>query len=103
MFGDGLTRLKDELTRLGLTFDWNPDRPTKDGSARPMKHEDLARLVRTFMTHVKSNSHTARDLEDRLKNELARLNNSRTGLFLQVYWPIHAEWERRLRQRLSRM
>ena len=30
MFGDGLARLKDELTRLGLTFDWNPDRPISD-------------------------------------------------------------------------
>jgi DNA helicase IV len=78
MFGDGLARLKDELTRLGLTFDWNPDRPISDGRAKPMKHEDLARLVRTFMTHVKSNSWTARDLERRLGADLARLNGFRT-------------------------
>ena len=45
MFGDGLTKLKDELTRLGLTFDWNPDRPISDQWAKPMKHEDLARLA----------------------------------------------------------
>ena len=96
MFGDGLARLKDELTRLGLTFDWNPDRPVSDGRAKPMKHEDLARLVRTFMTHVKSNSWTAEDLERRLAADLARRNGFRTRLFLQVYWPIHAEWERRL-------
>ncbi len=24
MFGDGLSNLKDDLTRLGLSFDWNP-------------------------------------------------------------------------------
>jgi len=96
MFGDGLTKLKDELTRLGLTFDWNPDRPIHNGQAKPMKHGDLARLVRTFMTHVKSNSWTAEDLERRLAADLARLNGFRTRLFLQVYWPIHAEWERRL-------
>ena len=96
MFGDGLTKLKDELTRLGLTFDWNPDRPINDGQAKPMKHEDLAQLVRTFMTHVKSNSWTADDLERRLAADLARLNGFRTRLFLEVYWPIHAEWERRL-------
>jgi DNA helicase IV len=96
MFGDGLSRLQDELTRLGLRFDWNPDRPIYDGRAKPMKHEDLARLVRTFMTHVKSNSQTAQDLEHRLAAGLARLDGFRTRLFLQVYWPIHAEWERRL-------
>jgi DNA helicase IV len=96
MFGDGLTRLQGELTRLGLRFDWNPDRPIHDGRAKPMRHEDLARLVRTFMAHVKSNSQTAQDLEHRLAAGLARLGGFRTRLFLQVYWPIHAEWQRRL-------
>ena len=92
MFGDGLTKLKDELTQLGLTFDWNPDRPINAGLAEPMEHGDLARLVRTFMTHVKSNSWTADDLERRLAADLARLNGFRTRLFLKVYWQIHAEW-----------
>jgi DNA helicase-4 len=96
MFGDGLTKLKDELTRPGLRFDWNPDRPVDDGRAKPMKHGDLARLVRTFMTHVKSNSWTAEDLERRLAADLAPLNGFRTRLFLEVYWQIHAEWEQRL-------
>jgi DNA helicase-4 len=96
MFGDGLARLQDQLTRLGLRFDWNPDRPINDAWAKPMKHEDLARLVRTFMTHVKSNSQTAEDLDRRLTAGLARLGGFRTRLFLQVYWPIHAEWQRRL-------
>jgi DNA helicase-4 len=96
MFGDGLTRLKDEITRLGLTFDWNPDRSVNDGWVKPMKHEDLARLIRTFMTHVKSNSWTATDFERRLAADLPRLSGFRTRLFLDVYWQIHAEWERRL-------
>ena len=96
MFGDGLSKLKDDLTRLGLSFDWNPDRPLNDEWAKPMKHEDLARLVRTFMAHVKSNSSTAEDLERRLASHLAHLNGYRTRLFLEVYWQIHAEWERRL-------
>ena len=96
MFGDGLTRLKDDLTRLGLAFDWNPDRPVNDERAKPMEHEDLAQLVRTFMTHLKSNSWTAEDLERRLAADLARLNGFRTRLFLEVYWQIHAGWERRL-------
>jgi DNA helicase-4 len=96
MFGDGLIQLKDELTRLGLSFDWNPDRPLNDEWAKPVKHEDLARLVRTFMAHVKSNSWTAEDLERRLASDVAHLDGFRTRLFLEVYWQIHAEWERRL-------
>jgi DNA helicase-4 len=96
MFGDGLTKLENELTELGLTFDWNPDRPINDEWNRPTKHEDLARLVRTFMTHIKSNSWTAGDLERRLATDQAKLDGFRTHLFLELYWPIHAEWEQRL-------
>jgi DNA helicase-4 len=96
MFGNGLTELKDDLTRLGLTFDWNPDRAIDGRRASPVTHEDLARLIRTFMTHVKSNSWTADDLERRLEADLARLDGFRTRLFLELYWPIHAEWEQRL-------
>ena len=96
MFGDGLARLESELRALGLAFDWNPDRPVSDRWAEPMKHEDLARLVRTFMAHIKSNSSTAEDLEHRLMADFVHLAGYRTRLFLEVYWQIHAEWQRRL-------
>jgi DNA helicase-4 len=96
MFGDGLSKLKDELIRLGLSFDWDPDRPVHDEWAKPVKYEDLARLVRTFMAHVKSNSWTAKALDRRLASELAHLSGFRARLFLELYWQIHAEWERRL-------
>ena len=96
MFGDGLAKLEAELKGLGLTFGWNPDRQIKDPWVKPMKHEDLARLVRTFMSHVKSNSWTKEVLERRLASEMAHLNGFRTHLFLDVYWPVHAEWEKLL-------
>lgn len=48
------------------------------------------------MTHVKSNSWTEEDLERRLASDVARLDGYRTRLFLEVYWQIHTEWERRL-------
>ena len=96
MFEDGLSKLADELTSLGLTLDWNPDRPARDPWAKTMKHEELARLVRTFMSHVKSNSWSSHDIEHRLTTELTRRNGFRSRLFLDVYWPIHAEWEKRL-------
>lgn len=96
VFGDGLAQLTDKLIRRGLTFDWNPDRRPKSEWVRPMKHEELGRLVRTFMAHVKSNSWTAQDLERRLGSDLRHLDGYRTRLFLELYWPIHSEWERRL-------
>ncbi|HVA05449.1 MAG TPA: UvrD-helicase domain-containing protein [Acidimicrobiales bacterium] len=96
MFDDGLSKLKDELTRLGLKFDWSPDRPVNDEWAKPLRHEDLAQLVRTFMAHVKSNSSSTEDIEHRLASTLAHLNGYRTRLFLDLYWQISAEWERRL-------
>lgn len=96
MFGDGLEKLQVELTRRGVTLDWNPDRPLNDAWAKPMKHEDLARFVRTFMAHVKSNSWTRDALESRLTSELTRLNGYRSRLFLDIYWEIHGAWERRL-------
>lgn len=96
VFKDGLQRLSDELTRRGLTLDWNPDRPLKDSWYRALKHEDLARLVRTFMCHVKSNSWSSIDIERRLASELRLADGYRTRLFLSLYWPIHDAWERRL-------
>jgi DNA helicase-4 len=96
MFEDGLTKLEDQLEDLGLAFDWNPDRPIKNPWSRPMKHEDFARLIRSFMSQVKSNSWTKEDLESRLSSDSKRLDGFRTRLFLDVYWTIHAEWQKLL-------
>ena len=96
MFEDGLEKLKDQLTRRGLSLTWDPDRPVQDKWAKPVRDEDLARLVRTFMAHVKSNSWTAETLESRLTSELAHRAGFRTRLFLDLYWQIHGEWERQL-------
>jgi DNA helicase-4 len=96
LFGDGLTKLQDELTALGLSFDWNPDRPLDNQWTKPMRHEDLAHLVRSFMAHAKSNSWTVDALERRLASELRHLDSYRTRVFLDVYWQIHTAWDRRL-------
>lgn len=96
MFGDGLARLERELTELGLKFDWNPNRPIAGRETRAPDDKDLARTVRTFMTHVKSSSATRQTLEDRMTSSGGRLSGFRTRLFLELYWHIHAEWENRL-------
>jgi DNA helicase IV len=96
VYGEGLRHLQERLRDVGVSFDWNPDRPVNDDWAKPMKHEELAGFVRTFMSHVKSNSWTQEDLERRVEGDCRHLRGSRTRLFLDIYWPIHEEWDRRL-------
>lgn len=92
--GDGLDALRDDLTALGLTLSWNPDRPLP--SARPVRQEDLARLMRTFTAHVKSNSLDREALSARVRTDPMHSRSIRTKLFLELYWQVHDEWERRL-------
>lgn len=96
VYGDGLQRLQNELATHGVEFDWNPDREIP-GDAKPLQFADLIRLVRTFMTHVKSNSLDEVAVEARLEGECRRLRGYRTRLFLDLYWPIHLQWDRLLR------
>lgn len=95
VYGDGLQKLQTELESRGLTLDWNPDRPVSSGKG--VKHEDLERLVRTFMTHIKSGSLGPDGLHERLRGSFRWLSGLRSALFLDIYWPVHEEWNRRLR------
>jgi DNA helicase-4 len=91
----GLERLGRELERHGAVLDWNPDRPAP--GLTPLRHEDLARLVRTFMAHVKSNSLDRAALADRVARRASPASAPRARLFLELYWEIHDEWQARLR------
>lgn len=92
----GLRALAHDLEAAGLTLDWNPDRPIH--GADPVRHQDLARLVRTFMVHVKSNSLTRAELQLRLAGESTRIQQYRAQVFLDLYWDIHERWQQRLRK-----
>ncbi len=89
----GFEALARDLESHGLTLDWNPDRPIP--GAEPLEHERLARLVRTFMTHVRSGALTRSALEERLASTPA-LDTPRTRLFLELYWRIHERWQEEL-------
>ena len=86
----GFEPLTEELTSRGLVLDWNPERT---GGSDPVRHEDLCRLVRTFMAHVKSNGHTRESLDEAWRRA-GRPYRSR--LFMELYWPIHDAWQARL-------
>jgi DNA helicase-4 len=93
---DGLDELAGQLRAHRLKLDWNPDRPATGST--PLKHEDLARLVRQFMSHLKSNSLTREDLEQRLVQRTPAGGQGRARLFLDLYWQIAEVWDAKLRE-----
>jgi DNA helicase-4 len=99
VFSDGLTRLKNQLISLGIEFDWNPDRPKAEFTE--VQDASILTLIRSFMTHIKSNSLSREDVENRLTGEWKHLASERTNIFLSLFWPIHEEWNLRLEQTRS--
>lgn len=90
---DGLAKFADDLSDVGLTLDWNPDRSIP--GAAPVKHEDLAKVMRSFMAHVKSNSWTPDELDRRLAAS-PTLPRYRARVFLDLFWAIYVEWQTHL-------
>lgn len=86
-------RLAQQLRERGIVLRWDPQRPTR--GAKPVKDADVLRLVRTFMSHVKSNALTERVVRERLSGGRV-LNRDRAELFADIYWPIHDAWQERL-------
>ena len=95
MDGTDLTALADELRGRGVDLRLGP-RPAYPVGSRPVDDADVIRLVRTFMTHVKSNALTPQALEDRAPCGTGPLTRAGHAMFLRLYWPIHHAWQRRL-------
>jgi len=94
VFSNGLTGLKENLIKRGVKFNWDPDRPK--AAYTNIENEEIIKLIRTFMTHVKSNSLTAEEISSRLLGKWSHLKSDRTDLFLEIYWRIQTEWDNRL-------
>jgi DNA helicase-4 len=94
VFANGLTGLKGKLIKRGVKLNWDPDRPK--AAYTNIEDVEIIRLVRTFMTHVKSNSLTTTEIASRLLGKWNHLKSDRTDLFLEIYWQIHEEWNKRL-------
>ena len=95
VFSNGLTGLKENLMKRGVKLHWDPDRPK--AAYTNIEDAEIIRLVRTFMSHVKSNSLTTSEIAARLLGKWNHLKSDRTELFLEIYWMIHTEWNNRLR------
>ena len=95
VLGDGgFSGLEDALTSRGITLDWNPDRYT---GREPVTHGQMVRLVRTFLSHVKSSRSSVDQLETLLTTTRGHLRGDRTRTFLDLFWPIFDAWNDELR------
>lgn len=88
--------LSKELTARGIDLDPNPDRPLPDDGARPLAPEELTTLVRTFISHVKSNCVTKDLLYEKLESLPSNVFKLRFRMFLDIAVPILQEWDNAL-------
>src|SRR5690606_12851212 len=73
--------------------DPNPDRPTPSDGQRPMDSAELIGLVRTFISHAKSNCLTMPALHQRLEAMPEDTFKHRHRMFLDIAGPIVEAWD----------
>ncbi len=88
---DDLTR---ELTARGIVLDPDPDREAVGDE--PVRFGQLINVMRTFLTHVKSNRLTGRQLRDRVDGMPG--DRMRAHRFLDLFDTVVQEWDRTLRE-----
>ena len=91
--GNDFQRLASELTSRGILLDPNPDREIPKGGAEPLESAQLTGLVRTFISHAKSNSLTIPLLYLRLNDMPTDTLMYRHQVFLDIATPIMQAWD----------
>ncbi|WP_435997800.1 MULTISPECIES: UvrD-helicase domain-containing protein [unclassified Pseudoxanthomonas] len=91
-----LPRLEAELTSRGVVMDPNPEREIPQGGQKPMDSMELIGLVRTFMSHAKSNCLTIPMLRQKLSSLPADAFKHRYEIFLDIAAPIMDAWDKAL-------
>lgn len=94
--GTVLDHLEKELTERGIVLDPNPDRPIPENGLRPMPSEDLIGLVRTFISHYKSNGLTPDELAERVDKLPADAFKHRYRMFASLAVQIITAWDEAL-------
>lgn len=91
--GELFDALTDALTAHDLALDPNPDRELPEDGARPMPDSELIGLLRTFISHAKSNGLSVADLAERLRQLPEDRFKHRYRLFLELATPILHAWD----------
>lgn len=91
--GELFVRLGEALSHRGIELDPNPDRELPEGGATPMPDSELIGLVRTFISHAKSNALQVEDMVERLRRLPDDHFKHRYRLFLELIIPILDGWD----------
>ena len=92
--GNAFRYLCEQLSKLGIELDPNPDREVS--GRRPIEAPRLAGTFRSFLTHVKSNRLSMRELQTRLEKGSAGAFRFRHEMFLRLFEQIFMAWEAKL-------
>lgn len=93
--GKAFYYLSEELNKLGLKPDPNPDREIP--GRRPIENKRLIRTFRSFLTHVKNNRLTMPLLENRLNLGMLGHFRFRHTIFLKLFEAIWQAWDAKLK------
>lgn len=96
--GEIFAHLSHELTSRGVVLDPNPDRPIPDFGLVPLEHIDLVKVLRSFISHYKSNSLTAEKLYERYDALPLSVFKYRYKMFLELAVPVIEGWDAALKQ-----
>lgn len=93
--GKAFAYLERELRKLGVELDPDPDREVH--GRKPIENPRLARTIRSFLTHAKSNRLNITELRRRLGEGVAGQFKFRHEMFLSIFEKLWERWEARLR------
>lgn len=94
--GQAFIYLTEELTKLGVVLDPNPDRNAP--GRKPIENPRLARTFRTFLTHTKSNRLTLKALKERVDEGVVGQFKYRHTMFLSLFENMWNAWEEKLKE-----
>lgn len=92
--GAALPRLRETLIQSGLTPKFDPDRVAP--GSQPVATDEIARTLRIFQQHAKSNSLSPTQICSALQSQPRTANADRLRRFVAIYERVADEWERRL-------
>ncbi|WP_456362274.1 UvrD-helicase domain-containing protein [Pseudomonas syringae] len=93
---DWMADLSQALTQRGIELKPDPERPTPANGQPPMQSTELVVLLRTFISHAKSNGLDAQAMAERLDELPGRFFKLRYRLFLQLVEPVLQAWDQAL-------
>lgn len=94
--GEIFTHLTHELTSRGVVLDPNPDRPVPNSGLITLEHLDLLKVLRSFISHYKSNSLTTGKLYERYDALPLSVFKYRYKMFLELAVPVIEGWDKAL-------